>query len=215
MIECPKTLLFASTNPGKFTEMQRVFDSYNITILFALNEKSLTLLPKKPPPHVEETGKSYLENASIKAQAFYEWANLPTIADDAGLEVQALHGAPGLFSARYAGTGASSQDNIDKLLRALKGQENRQACFISSLVLKIDNKTTFRSEGRLWGEITREPKGRGGFGYDSIFMLQGAGETLAELKERSAEVDSHRVIAVKQLFLGSDAALNPNCLSAS
>lgn len=155
-----------------------------------------------------ETGTSLVENALIKARAAVETTGLPSIADDTGLEVDALGGAPGIHAARYAGHGASSADNIAKLLDALKrtGPEERTARFRTVIVTCfpedewMGRKPDVIGEGVLEGRIVGAPRGRDGFGYDSVFEVAGDGRTLAEMPLAEKNAMSHRARAAEDLI---------------
>ena len=189
-------LLFASTNSGKLAEVREVAAQFGIKIL-----DPATLKGKfGEVPEVAENASDYLGNARLKAEAFRRWASLPVLADDTGLEVDALGGAPGLQTARYAGVGARAEQNIAKLQEALTGKSNRRARFVCVLCLIDSNGEEAVSRATLEGEIAQSPVGRGGFGYDPVFIVSGTELSLAELKERGVSVKTHRVLALEQLF---------------
>lgn len=201
-----RVILFASTNKGKLAEVRAVAAG-RVVVIASPEEVYATpahfrLLNPGPPPAVDENADTYLGNARLKAEAFYAWSRLPALADDTGLEVASLNGEPGLFSARYAGEGCSFAENIKKLLGALESQRDRRACFRCVVFLKIDAERTVTAEGILEGEISRAPRGTGGFGYDNIFIVAGTGRTLAELKEGGREFKTHRELACERLFSG-------------
>ena len=154
-----------------------------------------------------ETGTTLVENALIKARAAVEATGLPAIADDTGLEVDALGGAPGIQAARYAGYGATYADNVAKLLDALKrtGPEERTARFRTVCVACfpedewMGRKPDIVGEGVLEGRIVDAPRGRDGFGYDPVFEVAGRGVTLAEMSLEDKNVLSHRALAAQDL----------------
>ena len=150
---------------------------------------------------VPERGKTLEENALAKAQAAVALTGLPAIADDTGLEVDALEGEPGVFSARYAGEGASYAANVRKLLRRMAGIEpaRRTARFRTVCVACFTARPPLVSEGVLEGRITTAARGAGGFGYDPVFEVEGAGLTLAELPFERKNAVSHRARAVEGL----------------
>lgn len=205
-------VLFASTNRGKFKELSTASSLFGVKVLFpadlveGLYSEAGIDSPLGPYPLVEETGGTYRENALLKAQAFHDWSKIPSLGDDTGLEVTALNDAPGIYSARYAGARAVTANNIDKLLSDLeqlesrKGRVDRTARFVCVLVLVLGNGKYMEASGELKGEIARYPSGRGGFGYDSVFVVQGYGRTLAELKEKGPTFKTHRILALEKLW---------------
>jgi XTP/dITP diphosphohydrolase len=152
-------------------------------------------------PDVIEDGASYEENALKKARSAAMFTGKPAVADDTGLEVEALDGRPGLYSARFAGDGCTFQDNIRKLLDLLKGaaMPDRKARFISVLALVTPDGTEELFRGHLDGYITEGPSGAAGFGYDPVFWLPDVRKTLAELSPEEKNRISHRRLAVDQL----------------
>jgi XTP/dITP diphosphohydrolase len=170
--------LFATTNRGKLAELRA--------------ESGVTL------PHVEETGATYLDNALLKARALAAASGLPALADDSGLEVDALGGAPGVRSARYAGEEATDEANNRKLLDALAGAGQRTARFRCVLVLVIPSGETLTADGVLEGTIGTGPKGKNGFGYDPLFVLPD-GRHVAELAPEEKMRISHRAMAAGKL----------------
>ncbi|MEA5451063.1 RdgB/HAM1 family non-canonical purine NTP pyrophosphatase [Leptolyngbya sp. CCNP1308] len=189
------TVIVATGNPGKLKEMQ-----------VYLGELGWELQLKPDAIDIEETGTTFLENARLKAagvaKALGQWA----IADDSGLEVHALDGAPGIYSARYA---ASDQARIDRLLKELAeasgGQSDsgteRSAQFVCALALaNPQGDIVLETEGVCPGEILLEPRGAGGFGYDPIFYLPALGKSFAEMSPEQKDANSHRGIAFGQLM---------------
>ncbi len=175
-------LVVATGNPGKLKEMQ----SYLEGTLWALQLKPEAL-------DVEETGTTFLANACLKASeiamATGQWA----IADDSGLSVDALDGGPGIFSARYADT---DEGRIDRLLGELGGRDDRGAQFVCAIaVARPDGTVVIQEEGICRGEILRERQGVGGFGYDPIFYVPGAGQSYAEMSVETKHRVSHRGLA--------------------
>lgn len=145
-----------------------------------------------------ETHETLEENALEKAAYVYENTGLNALADDSGLEVEALNGAPGVNSARYAGVHGDAEANMAKLLGELKGIENRKACFKTVLAL-ILNGNKFEFKGEIWGQITENKRGTAGFGYDPIFIPDGYDKTFAEMSPEEKNSISHRSIAVQKL----------------
>jgi XTP/dITP diphosphohydrolase len=193
-------LLFATGNKGKLRDAEGFFAESKISIISPeMAQQECGLL--SPPPEVEETGTTYHENAALKVQALYDWCGLPAFADDSGIEVAALNGAPGLISARWAGEGCTYQDNINKMLHEMTGVANRDARFVCVIAYTLDGKSINFIEGYIAGTITNTPRGEGGFGYDPIFQVDGTDYTLAELKSGIAGPvpDTHRTRAFKQL----------------
>ncbi|MFQ6104380.1 MAG: RdgB/HAM1 family non-canonical purine NTP pyrophosphatase [Candidatus Glassbacteria bacterium] len=185
-------LLIATKNRDKTAEIIRLVDGLGI------NVHDLTEFPDYPD--VDEGGSSLEENALIKARAANEFTGLPSIADDTGLFVDALGGEPGVLSSRFAGKGASYEDNWKLLLERMRGvpHEMRGArfiCIVALVASRIEEKL-FRGEVR--GIILEEPKGRGGFGYDPVFYHPPSGKTFAELSLDEKNAVSHRYIAVRK-----------------
>lgn len=154
-------------------------------------------------PHIEEDGTSFRENAVKKAILTARACNTWAMADDSGLEIDALKGRPGIYSSRYAGQGASDEKNIEKALSELRGvpKEKRTARFLCSIALASPHQIFFVAEGCCEGIILEQPRGKGGFGYDPIFLVPDYNQTFAELTEQNSQIKnsiSHRGIALKQ-----------------
>jgi XTP/dITP diphosphohydrolase len=187
-------IVLATGNPGKVRELNTLLMGCGIEVLpqaaFAV-------------PEIAETGLTFVENALLKARNAALHSGLPAIADDSGLEVDALRGAPGISSARYAGPQASDRDNVRKLLEALHdtGDTERGARFQCVLVYlrQPDDPTPLIFQGTWEGCITREPRGSGGFGYDPVFLVPDLGKTAAELDAALKNRLSHRGQALAQL----------------
>jgi XTP/dITP diphosphohydrolase len=144
-------------------------------------------------PEIPETGTTLEENAKIKARAVYEKIGHPTIADDTGLEVEALHGAPGVYTARYAGEKATYEDNCLKLLHELGEEKNRRAEFITVICFINEQGREFLFRGNVSGKITEAPRGTKGFGYDPVFEpIESGGKTFAEMNSDEKNELSHR-----------------------
>ncbi len=188
-----KKIVLASRNWGKIKEIQAMLADPGISLL------SLNDYPDIP--ETVEDGKNFLENALKKARAVAESTGETALADDSGLEVDALGGAPGIYSARYAGNDADDMQNIRKLLYDLKGihTENRGAAFRCVLVLYSVDGRYEAFEGRWEGLIAEKPVGRGGFGYDPVFFLPKEGMTVAELSPEVKNRISHRAQAIAKL----------------
>lgn len=185
-------LLLATQNKHKVEEFSRI-----------LAPMGWEILPQEavcPELDVEETGTTFAENARLKAMALYRATGFPTVADDSGLCVDALDGAPGVYSARYAGEGHDSDANIDKLLQELRDvpPEKRTAHFVCSICLVFHERDILTCEGRCTGTIGFERHGSDGFGYDPVFMV---GErSFAELSGEEKDKISHRGIALRELY---------------
>jgi XTP/dITP diphosphohydrolase len=147
---------------------------------------------------IPETADTLEGNARQKARYIYENYQLDCFADDTGLEVEALDGAPGVFSARYAGNGHDSEANMQKLLRELEGNQNRKAQFRTAICLMMGGEE-YLFEGIVKGEIIEEKRGSAGFGYDPIFVPEGFDKTFAELGNEVKNTVSHRALAVEKL----------------
>lgn len=156
-----------------------------------------SLAGRADAPVIEETGSTYAENAALKALAIARWSGVAALADDSGLEVDALGGAPGVYSARFAGLARDSAANVAKLLRDLRGipAERRTARFRCVLVVAKPNGETLTVEGVCDGSITDAPRGHGGFGYDPIFWHPSAAATFAQLPAAVKNQVSHRACA--------------------
>lgn len=189
-----KTLVLATGNPGKVNELANMLSPLNINVVpqsdFNVGE-------------VAETGTTFVENAIIKARHAAKITGMPAIADDSGLEVDGLNGAPGVYSARFAGPGASDQDNIDKLLVDLGNNPIRSARFWCVLVLMrhADDPTPLICSASWEGEITLTQNGNGGFGYDPVFFVPEKNCTSAELTKEQKNAVSHRGQALQKLLL--------------
>ena len=146
-------------------------------------------------PDVEENGRTFAENAGLKALAACKYCDVPAFADDSGLEVEALDGRPGIYSARYAPT---SGERIEKLLGELKGCENRRARFVCVIAIAINGEVIETFEGEVKGTIVDAPRGNNGFGYDPIFQPDGYDKTFAEMTDEEKNKISHRADAVRK-----------------
>ncbi len=187
-----KQLVLATGNQGKVRELKNMLSELNIDVV-AQSEFNVSEVP--------ETGTTFIENAIIKARHAAKVTGLPAIADDSGLEVDALNGAPGIYSARYSGYNATDKSNIEKLLSDMQGQTNRTARFWCVLVLMrhADDPTPLICQGSWEGEILTEAAGDGGFGYDPIFYVPKQQCAAAELTKEAKNGLSHRGRALQQL----------------
>lgn len=154
-----------------------------------------------PFPNVDEDGDTLEANALKKASAICQHTGLPVLAEDTGLEVEALGGSPGIHTARYAGEGASDQDNVAKLIEALRGKSKRRARFRCVVVVRFPDGRELVSTSALDGAIMTAPRGRGGFGYDAVFQPDGFSKTLAELPPALKNKISHRAKALHAMAL--------------
>ncbi|MBE0376366.1 MULTISPECIES: XTP/dITP diphosphatase [Pseudoalteromonas] len=188
-----KTLVLATGNQGKVNELAQMLSPLEINVV---PQSDFNV------PEVPETGTTFVENAIIKARHAAKITGLPAIADDSGLEVDGLNGAPGVYSARYAGEHASDQDNIDKLLVELADNPNRSARFWCVLVLMrhADDPTPLICSASWEGQITQSQDGQGGFGYDPVFYVPDLNCTSAQLTKQQKNAVSHRGTALKQLL---------------
>ncbi|MDM1063742.1 RdgB/HAM1 family non-canonical purine NTP pyrophosphatase [Empedobacter falsenii] len=189
-------LIFATHNNNKVKEVTKMLPSY-------LSMKSLTDINFFD--EIEETGTTFEENAQLKAKTIFDKTGKNIFADDSGLVIEALDGAPGVYSARYAGTG-KDEDNIAKALKELEGKTNRKAYFISIFCLILDGKEYF-FEGRVNGTIATEIMGDNGFGYDPIFIPDGFSKSFAQMSPEEKNAISHRGKAVEKL---NDFLINLN-----
>jgi XTP/dITP diphosphohydrolase len=197
-------IIVASSNIDKIRELKVVASDFAIELLAPESFSSQNL--KNEIPTVEEVGVSYLENAALKARAYSAWSGCFALGDDSGLEVVALDNRPGLFSARYAGVGASDKDKMDKVLSELEELERisgpvvRTAFFRCALVLVSPNGLHWQAEYSMQGQVLREPRGKKGFGYDPIILIDGLGVTLAELDFAQTCKIGFRACAARELF---------------
>jgi XTP/dITP diphosphohydrolase len=191
------SLVIATRNRGKIGEFRQIMD--DLGILDALDLRSLSDYPAYPD--VEETGETFTENALIKARAAARFTGLIAAADDSGIEVSALDGAPGVRSARFAGEGATDAQNNEKLLSLMAGvpEGGREARFVAVIALASPDgrETTVRGECR--GVVMTAPRGAGGFGYDPVFFYPPLGKTYAEMTDSEKGSVSHRGRAIQAL----------------
>ena len=185
------TLVFATNNKNKLKEVQDLVNG-GVNIL-SLNDIHCY-------DDIEETGLTLEANAKIKSDFVYAHFGYQCFADDTGLEVEALNGEPGVFSARYAGKEADSEANIDRLLLKMRGKRNRKARFRTVISLFMEGKQYF-FEGVCSGSITHERFGKAGFGYDPVFIPDHHDLTFAEMDMKSKGLISHRGIAIKKLIV--------------
>ena len=185
------TLVLATNNRGKVREFTELLRDYPVEIL--------CLADFGPLPPVVEDGATFDDNAYKKASHTAKVLGLPAIADDSGLVVKALKGRPGVHSARYAGDNASDAQNIAKLLAEMEGVTDRRAAFECVISIAVPSGPALTYEGRCEGEITLEPRGEGGFGYDPVFFYPPLGKTFAELTLAEKNRVSHRGRALAEI----------------
>lgn len=181
--------ILASNNKGKLREMKAILAETGAEVV-SQSEAGANF-------EAEETGETFEENALIKARAACEALHEPAIADDSGLCVDALGGAPGVYSARYGGC-KTDPERVALLLKNLGGEKNRSARFVSCIACVFPNGDVLTARGECPGTITTVPRGDGGFGYDPVFELPGTGKTMSELTEEEKNAVSHRGRALKQ-----------------
>ncbi len=182
-------LVFATANQNKVAEVQK---------LVGQKFKLLSLKDINCNEEIPETANTFKDNALQKAKFIYDKFKLNCFADDSGLEVEALNGAPGVYSARFAGEPKNDSNNTKKLLNELQGKTNRKACFKTVIALIIDGKEEFFG-GKIDGQITQDPIGNDGFGYDPVFIPDGYQKTFAQMSLDEKNSISHRAIAFQKL----------------
>jgi XTP/dITP diphosphohydrolase len=189
-------ILVATSNKGKLREIKRILEPMGFELLSPEHKLS-----------VEEKGSTFLENAYLKAKAYYEEFGIPALGDDSGLVVEALRGYPGIYSSRFYSlelggyeepTPSESEANIRKLLRLLRGEPNRRAKFVACMLLYRGQDGVF-AFGECKGEILDRKEGQGGFGYDPIFKPEGYDRSMAQLKSEEKDKISHRGKALRKL----------------
>ncbi len=202
--KCFAKMVLASNNSGKAKELLAMLAPLGIEVL--------------PQSHfnvsdIEETGLTFIENAIIKARHASEISGLPALADDSGLEVDALNGEPGIYSARYSGDGATDEKNNQRLLQELKDipSEERTARFqcVMALVKHPHDPTPIICQGTWEGSILTAPQGENGFGYDPLFWVSQRGLSSAQLSPELKNLISHRALATRQLMRALDKGRNP------
>jgi XTP/dITP diphosphohydrolase len=193
-------LVLATRNRGKLTELRELLSGFDITIK-GLDEFI-------PIPEVEEDGRTFEENAYKKAYFTANALGLPALADDSGLVVRALGGEPGVHSARYAGDNASDEDKYNKLLKEMEGKTERSAYFECTIAIALPTGNSMTFTGRCEGEITFEPFGNEGFGYDPIFLYPPLKMTFAQISLEVKNKISHRGRAMAQLKEEFDKVLS-------
>ncbi len=186
-----RTLILATRNRGKISEFRELLKNHDIEIK--------SLLDFGPIPPVVEDGKTFEDNAYKKAHFTARVLGLPALADDSGLVVKALGGAPGVYSARYAGDDATDEENNLKLLREMEGKSDREAYFESVIIVAVPRGPALTYIGRADGEIVIEPAGGNGFGYDPLFYYPPLKKTFAQMSLEEKNRVSHRGRAMREL----------------
>lgn len=181
--------ILATHNPGKLREMAAILSQYGVEVVSPA-DVGITV-------DVEETGTTFAENAMLKAKAICAAVDLPAIADDSGLCVDALNGGPGVYSARYGGEGLDDKGRYTLLLQNMRGQTTRAAHFACAIACAFPNGDELTAEGRCDGTIAFAPMGEGGFGYDPVFFVPEKAKTFGQLTAEEKSAISHRGKALK------------------
>jgi len=184
--------LLGSTNPGKLREYREILQGIDVELVAPTDLDPV-------PPEPDEDAQTFAENASAKARSYAMASGLQTIADDSGLEVYALRGAPGVRSRRFFGDDATAEERNVKLLALLDGAQDRSARFVCVTALASPGGQVELFEGEVHGEIAEGPRGEAGFGYDPVFVIAGDGRTMAELTSEEKHRISHRGLAGAKL----------------
>ncbi len=185
-------LIIASNNKHKIREIKE--------ILGAKFEEIVSLREAGIDHETVEDGTTFAENAYKKAREIAELSGMPALADDSGISVDALGGEPGVYSARYSGEHGNDEENNALVLKKLEGKSDRGAHYTCAMSLVYPDGTHIFSEGYLYGEITDNPRGTGGFGYDPLFVITGESRTVAEMSEEEKNAVSHRARALNALL---------------
>lgn len=188
-----KKIVVASNNAHKISEIRDILSKLNIEVI-SLKEANINV-------DVEEDGNTFMENAYKKAQVIFDMlkGEAMILADDSGIAVDALDGAPGVFSARFAGEHGNDKKNNEKLLDLMKGKENRKAKFVCAMVLFINKDNVIRVQGEVHGVVAEKVKGYEGFGYDPVFYMPQYEKTFGELSSTIKNTISHRAQALNKL----------------
>lgn len=188
-----RKLVVASNNAHKISEIKDILSKLNIEVV-SLREANIDV-------DVEEDGVTFVENAYKKAQVIFDMlkGGAMVLADDSGIAVDVLDGAPGVFSARFAGEHGNDKKNNEKLLKLMEGKQNRKAKFVCAMVLFINKNTVIKVQGEVHGVVAEELKGYEGFGYDPVFYIPQYGKTFGELSSTIKNTISHRAQALSKL----------------
>ena len=185
-------MLIATTNMHKTKEIEKIFSYKNCTFSSLINHKNI--------PEAIENGKTFLDNAIIKARHYYDHLRIPAIADDSGLVVPALNDEPGVYSARYAGENSNYKANNELLVKKMTDLEGKdRAAYFICVVVYYDGHNLISAEGKVDGTIIDQPRGENGFGYDPLFFYHEKNKTFAELSAEEKNNVSHRSRALEQL----------------
>lgn len=187
-----KKIMIATANAGKVKEFKHMLEPMGYEVS--------SLLDMEEPIDIEETGTTFAENALIKARAVYELLHIPVISDDSGLAVNHLHGAPGVYSARYLGKDTSYEYKNQHIINEVKDASDRGCEYVCAIAYLDENGDEHVFEGVMQGTIAREPLGNKGFGYDPIFYYEPFGTTLANVEEERKNKVSHRGLALAKLI---------------
>lgn len=186
-----KKILIATTNRGKLNDIREILKDLNLNIISFLDFKDY--------PDVEETGETFEANARLKAEVAFEKYKIPVIADDSGLSVEQLNGAPGVISARFAGENATDEDNNKKLIRELEKHPEPHLAKYICVAVYYDGNEFIEAYGECKGKIVKNGRGTNGFGYDPYFIADGFELTMGEMSLEDKNKISHRVRAFEQL----------------
>jgi len=197
------TFVLATDNQGKIKEMKEILTKSGVDVL---TRKDLGIVVD-----VEETGTTFEENALIKAKAICELSGMPAIADDSGLCIDALGGAPGLYSSSFGGNDLDDEERCGFLLKKLYNVKQRSAKFVSTIVCVFPDGRMIKALGECCGDIATERKGSNGFGYDPVFIATGSDRTLAQIPPEEKNAISHRGKALKEFSrLLADISIDPS-----
>ncbi len=185
-------IIAATGNVGKIREIKKIFSDDNVEIV-SMGELGIDI-------DIEENGTTFEENSLIKARTIAKMTGEIALADDSGLCVDALGGAPGIYSARYAGDDATDEERIEKLLKELSDEENRNAKFVSVIAVVFPDGREMTASGEVKGEIAYQVFGNGGFGYDPVFISDELGKTFGEATADEKNKISHRARAIKKMY---------------
>ena len=185
-------IIAATGNAGKIKAIKKIFSDVNIEIL-SMGEIGIDI-------EIEENGTTFEENALIKARTISKMTGEIALADDSGLCVDAMGGAPGIYSARYAGADATDSQRIEKLLEELKDEENRKAKFVSVIAMVFPDGNELTADGEVHGQIAKGVHGEGGFGYDPVFISDELGKTFGEATSEEKNSISHRARALDKMY---------------
>ena len=187
-----RQLLFFSNNKNKIIEIKKIFNKFDLELL-SLNDLNISNEP-------EETGKTFEENAKIKSDYGFNKTGIPCFADDSGICIESLNWKPGVLSKRFLNNFKSNQACFESIIESTKKNNKQDAYFNTSISLTIKNNQNIIFNGKIYGKISEQAKGRFGFGYDPIFIPKNYNKTLAELSTKEKNQISHRSIAVTKLI---------------